>query len=758
MSDDPALSEGGEEREVGAERGKRSSQRRGRSSGRRAGVGRHVERDASGRVLSEQQPSLFRSMDSMDEESPVDWHRFTVGVRRRIGLILVTACIGVAAAVGVTFVLSNQWVAEAFLLYQDEKPKTLAGDYTLNRLSLPTVLRIMDMPIHYRAVKSVLGLEMPAEDIQDMVNVETPRGRSNLIRIVTESDDPNTAVDVANTLASVVVKHGEDLNRRQLQLAYDYFNTQKELVDQKLLAHDKELTRFKSKHPHFELSTGSSNLVQRASEARSNYQSALLAYNSLLVEYENLKREAARVPDHSVRYAYEDSPLKDQMTQTEMALLQARTRYAADNPKIKQLEAQLEELRKMMTDSSLEDTSGKVYEKNPLKESLNIELMRLQGRLRSSQKTKEDLGSLADQIEEKMEDLPAEQMEFAKLLHRKQTMQHELEQLEETIRSTQLMLTLGDGDVELYQSAEEARRKSSKWDDLIAFFPVFGFLFGGIAGIFLAVGLEFIDGRLRTSQQIEEAYTVPCVQVIPEISRLHKRDSDTETLFYIRGLVERLEVAKGPAALQSVCVASAMSGEGKTTVAYHLARYCGERLGKKTILLEFDHRPNPYSTEEHTAKSIDQLLEGKANFEEVISQQGFARAYCRSNSSTKELVRSTEMDRFWERLRDTYDVIIVDSPCITEEDFVTDLARCCETTLFVVNSSNTSRRYVDSAFKELENAGVGLAGLILNNVMPAYLQDVRILSERKRMRKRRLNNWLDWRSVLTSAKTRLTGK
>ena len=127
---------------------------------------------------------------------------------------------------------------------------------------------------------------------------------------------------------------------------------------------------FKRAHPHFELDTGHSKLVDSAAKAQAEYEQSRMSYNARLVEYENLTREVGKIPDRTLRYAYDDNPWKERILQTEMSLLEARTRYATDNPKVKMLEASLAELRKIVSEDSQEvDLTGQVYERNPLKKT-----------------------------------------------------------------------------------------------------------------------------------------------------------------------------------------------------------------------------------------------------------------------------------------------------------------------------------------------------------------------------------------------------
>lgn len=687
--------------------------------------------------------------DENGEHSVTDTHKIFRGIRRHILLILIAAAFGAAGVLAITFFLNKTYTAQSYVLYQEEggSTKTLMGNYTLNKLSLPTMMEMMKLPLHFKSAKSILGLDLTVDDIMDMTTIESPPGRSNLIRIVTKGRDASLVVDLANALANVIVKHSEDLNRKQLQEAYDYFNTQREQAKQKQSLNSKEIADFKQQNPSFEQDSGNSTLIESAVQARTSYQNAYLAYNSLLVEYENLKRETVKVPDHTVKYALEGSPFKERLTQTEMALLDARTKYAPDNPKIKVLESSLRELRNMLSEQSMDDSKGKIYEKNPLKEQLNIELMRLQGKLRSAQKLKEDLEASVQGVDKALENLPKEQMQFARLMQIKKSTDEEIKELDLALRSTQLYLSLGKGDVDLYQSADVAEPLTSKWEKWLALFPILGAILGIGVGVCIAIGLEMTDRRICTAKQIDLLYNVKCIQTIPEIPSLIKKDVEEQTLFYIRDLVDQFEHLNNGETPRSIGFTSSLNGEGKSCLAFYLARYYATRLGKKTVVIEFDYHKNEFLREDLTpCDTVEKYLHGETDLSHIVEPGEPDCIKAAFDPGMKELLKSDRMTQLWTNLKEKYDVIVIDTPAIVEDDYALNLVNWVDLSVFVVGSSIAKKEHIDASFIELERRGIKPCGIILNRVLAAYIDDVRIRTELKHNRKKK------WKNIFSFAK------
>ena len=104
-------------------------------------------------------------------------------------------------------------------------------------------------------------------------------------------------MDISNALAKVAVKRSQDLFAEQLQEELNNFKSQLDDVSLRLNNELQQIEDFKNKHHYFEMTADYVTLISTLNDARSKVQAANLRYNSLLVEYENLKREAAKLPD-----------------------------------------------------------------------------------------------------------------------------------------------------------------------------------------------------------------------------------------------------------------------------------------------------------------------------------------------------------------------------------------------------------------------------------------------------------------------------
>jgi len=115
-----------------------------------------------------------------------------------------------------------------------------------------------------------------------------------------------------------------------------------------------------------------------------------------------------------------------------------------------------------------------------------------------------------------------------------------------------------------------------------------------IVGLLIGVGLVFVidalDRRVKSLDALEALYDLPAIATVPRLPRTPRTDRQREIATEpFRILQNALPLAAGSASVKTVLVTSAVSGEGKTTVALGLARAVAD-TGSRVILVEADLR------------------------------------------------------------------------------------------------------------------------------------------------------------------------
>jgi receptor protein-tyrosine kinase len=112
-----------------------------------------------------------------------------------------------------------------------------------------------------------------------------------------------------------------------------------------------------------------------------------------------------------------------------------------------------------------------------------------------------------------------------------------------------------------------------------------GGLMGLALGIALAFGLERVDPRLKSADEIEERYGLSVLARVPRRGQsAHSARAYREAF---RLLAAMLRLASGKEGVRAIAVTSAGHKEGKTTVAFELALAAAE-AGQRVVLMEGD--------------------------------------------------------------------------------------------------------------------------------------------------------------------------
>lgn len=271
-------------------------------------------------------------------------------------------------------------------------------------------------------------------------------------------------------------------------------------------------------------------------------------------------------------------------------------------------------------------------------------------------------------------------------------------------------------------------------------------------GLVLGIGLgalgDFFDWGFRTSNQIEAILGVACIALVPLQIKPAKRvanqsppngtpSSISSKLSVSSRVVEQpfsgfaeairtikvCAVSNGPAATKVVAITSAIPDEGKSTVASALAMSVAQ-VGGRVILVDCDLR-NPSLSRAITPDADEGILEvlsGKVTLDEALCQEaapnmGFLPVASKMRSADSiELLNSSAMRELFEKLRHSYDYVIVDLPPLAPLADVRATAHLVDSYLLVVEWGRTSRALVQHALSRAPGVCEKVVGAVLNKV------------------------------------------
>jgi receptor protein-tyrosine kinase len=184
-----------------------------------------------------------------------------------------------------------------------------------------------------------------------------------------------------------------------------------------------------------------------------------------------------------------------------------------------------------------------------------------------------------------------------------------------------------------------------------------------------------------------------------------------------RSLYTGFEIGSGT----SLAVSSAVNGEGKTTICVGLAVAIAQDLPDRRVVVVETDLWRPVLAKDYGIPSAPGLADC------LLDRQPLASALRATEldnlslllagshvPSPQRLLRSARMTDVMHTLRNTYDVVIVDTAAVMVHSEVALIARMVEEVMFVVRTGVTPARELDAALARLRDANV--KGIVLNDV------------------------------------------
>jgi capsular exopolysaccharide synthesis family protein len=174
-----------------------------------------------------------------------------------------------------------------------------------------------------------------------------------------------------------------------------------------------------------------------------------------------------------------------------------------------------------------------------------------------------------------------------------------------------------------------------------------------------------------------------------------------------------------------LAVTSAVSREGKTNVAVQLAISVASATNRPTLLIDGDMRsPDIHRIFEiERSPGLCEVLKGKYTCEEAIDKYADVTLHVLTagvlDCSPHRLVGNVTFPNLIEKLRQTYDYIIIDTPPILAASEALLIANVADAAIICARRDFSRIDQVVNAFSRLQSAGVNTVGAVLNGI-PQY--------------------------------------
>jgi len=241
---------------------------------------------------------------------------------------------------------------------------------------------------------------------------------------------------------------------------------------------------------------------------------------------------------------------------------------------------------------------------------------------------------------------------------------------------------------------------------------------------------ELLNIKVAGKETIEEHTTIP---VIAEIGHNRTDEQIVVTQTSRSKIAEQFRALRTNTQFlltndneKAILVTSSMSGEGKSFVSLNLAATLA-MSGKKVVLLELDLRKPRISAalHIHTKAGFSAYAIGKISYEELVVPSGISENLFIVPAgpvppNPSELVMLPSVQRLFARLKEEFDIIIIDSAPV---GLVTDaqvLGSHADATMYIVRQKHTYKQQLNVADRLYTEGKLPRMNIVLNDTDNKY--------------------------------------
>jgi capsular exopolysaccharide synthesis family protein len=677
--------------------------------------------------------------------------------RRWVAAVCLGGTLAAIAAAAAWYLMSPKFTAFARIQVYYERPRMgdrpgggSAADF---RTYLKTqAQRIISRPVIWATLKrddvKRLGLDTlvndPAAYIEEELKVEQHED-SEIMTVTLSSFDPT----VATTLVKGIVASYMD----EVVYAEERARTKRVGDLDKGLNEGIESLKTKKENLHKLAQTLGTNdplvLVQRLTEVMGQLRDAQQQRNHLDLEIinantaiENLDAQLQAVkdpeapPPASLRPAIEnDAELRE--LRTRMAKMQTVIEEFADKGQLNRPSAQ-DVVRRMANLEAQAARRIKAIEEDVRSRPAagpggagqsreQVQLVRVQvgNRIRAMQKLRDGLQAeikSLNELKSKLGQTNTEYDQTRKQIDREEAVVNDLGvQLEREkfeLRAAQRINVIQDA---------ELQKKDIKKQLLATVAAPLGVLFLVCMGLALS---EHRQRRVQTAGELARGLGIRVVGAVPEMPHLERRlvGRDGETELEGHPVLESIDAIRtlllhGGEASRVVLVTSATSGEGKTTLAAHLAGSLA-RAGRKTLLIDGDLRhPSAHQLFELPGQpGFSEVLLAEVEVADAVKPTALeGLSFLAAGQWDREVMQALArggLEAVFDKLREEFDFLVIDShPVLAATDSLI-LGQQSDAVILSVLREVSQMPRVYTAAQRLGSLGIRVLGAVVNGADP----------------------------------------
>lgn len=532
--------------------------------------------------------------------------------------------------------------------------------------------------------------------------VVAPKGNTGTLLISLEASHPQLAADVVNQLMKeyqVVTREDKnETNRRML-----------EFIDGRLQGVQKELDSVTGQLLTYQ---NRNDLINPDAQSQS-YFTRIEATEQEIIS-QQVQDNVAQMVDNYLR----DTKNKYNLVPSSLGLADATLNSMITGYNQAQTE------RKFLIDANVPLTSPRVQQKADEIERLRLNILEsLRVLRRSIQAAIGRLQETSSTVRGQMRSLPAKEQNMLEIKMQQQTKQAVFNLLMQKREQTAISLA---GTISNMKILEPAGPNFTPVKPNRRFVQLIAISIGLVLPALFIFILELLNDKINNRYDIERVTDAPIIGEVGHdfnnealVIKTNNRGIVAEQFRIIRSNLQYF-LTNNPKPV--ILVTSSFSGEGKSFISTNLGAVMA-LAGKKTIVLEFDIRKPKILSHLGLGKQrglINYLL-GKASLEELpVLVPGYDNLFVFPCGpvppNPAELLLDSKVDTLFAYLRQTFDVVVIDTAPVGIVSDAMTLSRFADSTLYIVRQNHTFKKQIGLIDEFHREGKLPKVSVILNDV------------------------------------------
>ena len=538
-----------------------------------------------------------------------------------------------------------------------------------------------------------------------------PVKKSQIVSISYEDNDPQFATDAANAVAENFIELTAERRKQASSDARRFIKNELKAAELELRRLERELTEYAREVELIQ--TGDENSQSLVSQRTAEVNRALAKAEATRIEaeasYRNLQSSQSTLN-------VLNSPTVQQLKQS---LAQLQDEYQKNLKRYKPGYPDMVNLKRLI---------------NKANARLNLEITRVSKSSKNLLRdyylaAKERESSLKAELETQKEDLLLQRdkgIQYGSLLRGVEIQQRVFKDL--LLRSLEIKIASGAATSNI-AVVDPAILPYAQLKPNIKLNLALSSVLGLFMGVVIAFLLEFMDDRIKSSDELKRLLGLPILGVTPEVKgkdptthALATAEQPTSALAEsYRSLRTNLLFSSIEGVPKVLALTSAIPSEGKSSSCMNLATAFAQASNKVLVIDADMRKPTIHKRLKlDNSKGLSNFLTHQAEIDEVIQKtiiDGVSVVTAGPLSpNPSELLTSRRIEEIFNLAPEQFDLVILDCPPVMGLADALVLANKANATLLVSAFGQTSKRAIQDAHERLKQARANLIGTVFTKV------------------------------------------